>query len=84
MLLSLDSNNFEIQFYLLNVDDQSETFKTSGVTNSECLMPREKAGARALLTVTFSGLYSPGPGFLVASLGILCRPSIENAGCRGR
>ncbi|TNN43523.1 Cyclin-dependent kinases regulatory subunit 1 [Liparis tanakae] len=25
-----------------------ETSTTSGVTNSECLMPREKAGARAL------------------------------------
>lgn len=36
-------------FYSLQaIDVQSETLTTSGVTNSECLIPREKAGARAL------------------------------------
>lgn len=57
---------------------------TSGVMNSECLMPKEYAGAWALWTVTASGLYVPGPGFLVLSFGRLWRPSIEKAGCRDR
>lgn len=63
---------------------QSKVSITSGVTNSECLMPIEKAGGRGLCTMTFSGLCEPGPGLQVLSRGRLCRLSMENAGCLGK
>lgn len=39
----------------------------SGVTYSECRMPRENDGAAFLLAMTFSGVWAPGPGFCVES-----------------
>jgi hypothetical protein len=48
--------------------------------NSECLPPREYAGARRSVAVTFSGEWAPGPGFLVWSDGMNVRPCMVYAG----
>ena len=41
-----------------------------GHRKSECFVPREYEGGLRLTAVTFSGLWAPGPGFLVASMNI--------------
>lgn len=51
-----------------------------GVMNSECFVPREYAGARRRVVVTFSGEWAPGPGFFVWSVGMNVRPCIVYEG----
>lgn len=46
----------------------SGTSTIRGVRYSECLTPIEAAGALRLCTLTFSGQWAPGPGFLVLSV----------------
>ena len=63
---------------------QSNTSTTSGVTNSECLMPIEKEGGRGRCATTLSELCVPGPGVRVAALGMDERLCMENDGWRFR
>lgn len=54
------------------------------VARLECRMPMENAGARALVTVTPSGLWVPGPGVSFRGRGARGRPSKVKEGGRWR